>query len=412
MSGRTGRGTLWSWTTWEAAAVGRSVRRALTGPGPERDMAVQSLKAAGAAILAWAVAGWWWQAPLALMAPWTAVALVQSTVYRSVRAGLQQVVLIFAGTVLAAGAVQLTGDTMAAMAIVLPLTALLGNYSRFGDQGVYASTTALFVLVYGSYSGFDIVHRLLETLLGAAIGIGVNALVLPPVHLRHARESLHRVPRDGAELLRAMAEGIERGHGQHDAQEWHSRARRFASYLGDLRTARTWARESHRFNPAGRIRRRGEPGLPSAEWDAAWERVADHLTALTALLAGAAGDEPRLRPPPDSVLRDVPALLRPLADVCEADCAALGARAGTGAGGGRDAGRPGGDRGARQDGGPDRDEAMARAWEAHARLKARLADAEAGDHETATSVGGLAAETQQLLYVLQDARPAPTTPES
>ncbi len=50
---------------------------------------VQSLKAAGAAAVAWAVTGWWLEAPMALMAPWAAVALVQGTVYRSLRSAVQ-----------------------------------------------------------------------------------------------------------------------------------------------------------------------------------------------------------------------------------------------------------------------------------------------------------------------------------
>jgi hypothetical protein len=47
---------------------------------------------------------------------------------------------------------------------------------------------------------------------------------------------------------------------------------------------------------------------------------------------------------------------------------------------------------------------MRRAWAAQRRLKARLTE---HDDETATSVGGLAAETQRLLYDLDDARPVP-----
>ncbi|MEU7281692.1 aromatic acid exporter family protein [Streptomyces sp. NPDC045431] len=365
------------------------MRRALTGPGPERDKAVQSLKAAGAAILAWAVAGWWWQAPLALMAPWTAVALVQSTVYRSLRTGLQQVVLIAAGTVLAAAAVGLTGNTMAAMALALPATVLLGNYGRFGDQGLYASTTALFVLVYGSWSGTDILHRLLETLLGAAIGIAVNALILPPVHLRDAHHALCRLPGDSAGLLRAMADEMRSGHDRSQAVEWHRRARRLTGRLAALRDARTWTRESYRLNPAHRIRRLPGPALPSTEWDAAWERVVDHLTSLTALLAEAAGERPRFAPPPDHVLADVPPLLDALADACEADCAALT--------------RADEDEG-RTDAARERRQALDRAWEAHRRLKARLAGQAGRDDETATSVGGLAAETRQLLHDLENAR--------
>ncbi|MEU6487467.1 aromatic acid exporter family protein [Streptomyces sp. NPDC046887] len=370
---------IWHRIRWEATATGRSVRAAFTGAGPERDLAVQALKAAAAAVLAWAVAGWWWSAPLALMAPWTAIVLVQNTVYRSLRTGLQQVVLIAAGTVLAALAFALTGSTMASMALVLPVTMLLGNYSRFGDQGVYASTTALFVLVYGSFSGYDIAHRLLETLVGAVIGIGVNAFVLPPEHLRHAHDTLYRLPRDTAAVLRDMAEEMKDGYDRAEAQEWHTRAQRLPRLLDDIRNARLWKRESDRFNPARRMRRRG-PELPSSDWDAAWERITDHLSALTGLLAEAVGDEARLRPPSGEALADLPELMRAMAEVCEGDCAALG--------GGCPA-QP-----------VDRDEAMARAWDAHRRLKAWVAHQ---DEETAVSLGALVSELQQTLYDLGDA---------
>ncbi|GAA3855766.1 hypothetical protein GCM10023084_07150 [Streptomyces lacrimifluminis] len=124
--------------TREAGAVWRSARTCFTEAGPERDTAVQSLKAAGAALLAWAVAGWWWNAPMALLAPWTALFLVQRTVYRSVVSGLQQFTVVVAGTLLAAGAGTLTHNTMAAMALALPLTVLLGTYARFGTEGLSA----------------------------------------------------------------------------------------------------------------------------------------------------------------------------------------------------------------------------------------------------------------------------------
>jgi uncharacterized membrane protein YgaE (UPF0421/DUF939 family) len=67
----------------------RSIRRAVTESGAERDTVVQSLKAAEAALLAWALTGWWWDAPMALLAPWTALFLVQNTVYRSLLSALQ-----------------------------------------------------------------------------------------------------------------------------------------------------------------------------------------------------------------------------------------------------------------------------------------------------------------------------------
>ncbi|GDY58514.1 hypothetical protein SVIO_091370 [Streptomyces violaceusniger] len=71
----------------EARGIVDAVVRAWRGPGRERDLLVQSLKAAGAATLAWAVSGWWLKDPVALMAPWVAVVLVQATVYRSLFKG-------------------------------------------------------------------------------------------------------------------------------------------------------------------------------------------------------------------------------------------------------------------------------------------------------------------------------------
>ncbi|SCE62985.1 hypothetical protein GA0115261_115981, partial [Streptomyces sp. OspMP-M43] len=56
------------WVGQEWAEVRRSVRSACGEAGPERDTLVQSLKAAAAAIAAWAVSGWWFQAPMALLA--------------------------------------------------------------------------------------------------------------------------------------------------------------------------------------------------------------------------------------------------------------------------------------------------------------------------------------------------------
>lgn len=369
------------WVAWELSAVWTSVRRALTEAGAERDLAVQSLKAAGAAVLAWALVGWWWKAPMALMAPWTAVVLVQSTVYRSLRAGTQQLVVITLGTLLATGAAALTGNTMAAMALALPPAVLLANYARFGDQGVYAPTTAIFVLAYSSFSGTAIAHRLFEALVGAAIGIGVNALVLPPVHLRDVRDSLDRLGRGSTDLLRSVADDVESGYDRTSAEQWHEGSRRLGGPVQDLRSARGWTQESYRFNPGHRLRRRTDP--PPGHWDTYWTGLADRLESVTATLVDMTGEWRSLASPPGPALRCLPALFRAMADVCEADRAALGAATPTG--------------------GDARKEAMARAWEVHHLLKRHLM---AHDHETVTAVGGLAAQTQQLLYALE-AGPAP-----
>ncbi|MDF9869134.1 hypothetical protein OKW18_001272 [Streptomyces pratensis] len=136
---------------YEFAAVRRSTGRALRHSGPERATAVQALKAAGAAMAAWALAAFWIESPMALMAPWTALVLVDTTVYRSLRACVQQMVIISVGAVWASAAMYLTrGSTLPAMAVSLPPLMLIAGYRRLGAQGVYGATTALFVIAYGS----------------------------------------------------------------------------------------------------------------------------------------------------------------------------------------------------------------------------------------------------------------------
>lgn len=363
---------------WEARAVGRSIRRAVASPGAERDTAVQSLKAAGAALLAWAVAGWWWNAPLAILAPWTALFLVQSTVYRSLLSALQQLTVVVVGTLLAAVAGVLTHNTMAAMALALPLTVLLGNYARFGTQGLYAPTAALFVLTSGAYTAPDIAHRFLETLLGAVIGIGVNALVFPPVHSRRVRHLRAQLPFMTAELLHTVADGVAGGQVEEQARGWYDRAQRLTDVVTDLREARRWSDESYRVNPGRRLRRRAAPTPPTATWDSVWDQVTEHIATTTRTLA-----DPARRPDLEPEARDaLAALLRAAGDVC--GCEERGHSAGPRGPGEAEQAR-------------DVRHALARASAAHRRLTA----AGAGRHPgLASTTGGLLTDTGRLLSAL------------
>ncbi|MFJ4438087.1 aromatic acid exporter family protein [Streptomyces sp. NPDC088923] len=314
------------WARKETAAVVATVRTVFRQPGPERDSVVQSLKAAGAAIAAWALAGWWLKAPMALLAPWTALALVDATVYRSLRAGFRQLAVILLGTLTAAAALSLTrGDTLAAMALALPPLVLAGTYRRLGTQGIYGATTALFVITATSASPAEIGHRLLETGIGAVIGIAVNAFVLPPVHLRNAGDQLLRLPRDTGRLLRDLAQGVRGEWTAEQALDWHDEARRVEETLRYVRDARQQAEESSRLNPGLRLRR-ARSAQPPAALDARWSAAVDHLRAVTRTLATLGqGDNP-LRSPGNDFFADWARLAETLAVLCEREYEALARR--------------------------------------------------------------------------------------
>ncbi|MDL5205507.1 aromatic acid exporter family protein [Streptomyces sp. ALI-76-A] len=305
----------------EAHAVARAGRAAWCEPGRERDLVVQSMKAAAAALIAWSVASYWLSDPMALMAPWVAMVLVQATIYSSLRQAAQQWTAMCAGTLLASAAQALTGNTLGALALSVPVLMLLANWHRFGDQGIYGATTAVFTIASGAVSASAVGHRVGQAALGAVIGIAVNAFVFPPIHLRDVGENLAALARESGDVLCGIAGDLR--HTEWDAQStarWSGEAARLERRLNALRSARAWSRESLRLT-AGPLRavNRAPRSLPPEEEDERWGRVTGHIGALTRTLTVAA-DPGRTPVPPDArALRSYAGLLELIADACHAE---------------------------------------------------------------------------------------------
>jgi hypothetical protein len=311
----------------EVAAAGRTGAAAVRAPGRERDLVKQSLKAGGAGLLAWLVAGVWMDDPMALMAPWVAVVLVQATVYSSVRQAGQQFAAICVGTLVASGAQELTDNTTVALAVSLPPLMLLANWPRLGAQGIYTATTAVFILASGTVSEYAVAHRLGQAALGAVIGVAVNALVLPPVHLRDVRENLALLARETGEVLHTVAEGLCEEWDEQSAADWTSAAVRLRYRVEALRSARAWSRESLRltYGPLRALHRvPPASAVPPEDEDRRWGHLADNVTALTRTLAVTADEHRTPAPPEGPVLRLYARLLELIGDACRVEADRLG----------------------------------------------------------------------------------------
>ncbi|MER5884874.1 aromatic acid exporter family protein [Streptomyces sp. NPDC001941] len=281
-------------------AAAQSIGRARSGPGRERDLAAQAAKAALAACLAWAVAGWWLDAPMAFVAPWTAIVLVESTVYRSIAHGLQQLGAIATGTVVATTAALLLHSTMLAMALVLPAVVLVGNWRRLGNQGVNAATGALFVLVSGPVGIPSSAARLAEAVFGAAVGIAVNALVRPPVYLRDTRAALRDATREAHDILLAVADGLAGDRWDTgEASAVHERALRLYRLVEQAHEAIGHGRESLRANLRGAADGQWTPDEDYDDAVLVLDYAAVHTAGVTrTLLEVTRGDGPTARPHP------------------------------------------------------------------------------------------------------------------
>jgi len=222
---------------------------------------VQAAKAGLAAVVAWLIARHALSLPQPFLAPYAAVFLVDSTVYRSAWLSVQQVGAVAIGVALAGLAAVTIPSTSGAIGVVTALGLVIGRWRGFGSSGIWIGITALLVLTYGAADDpMSLVYRLVEIALGAALGLVVNAVLLPPVYLRRPQQATAELAGTLCELLRGLASTLraearddETGPDGHD---WTGHARAAETLVQQGEDAISWASESARLNLRQRKRQR------------------------------------------------------------------------------------------------------------------------------------------------------------
>jgi hypothetical protein len=203
-----------------------SLRDALRRPSREREVVLQAVKAAVAALAALLVTGPW-AGSHAFLAPYAAVLAVTSTVRGSWTGAARQAATVVAGVVLAhlAGRLVPVGAVVALPLVVL-LGLLVGRWRQFGPDGWWVAITALIVVVNGTAANaLDLAGWVALSLCGSVVGAATNTLLLPPVHLRDARAAVTTLIGEVAAQLRDMAGTVRAGWTAADAGRWAHSAR-------------------------------------------------------------------------------------------------------------------------------------------------------------------------------------------
>ncbi|WP_409492314.1 FUSC family protein [Amycolatopsis sp. cmx-11-12] len=287
------------------AWLGRVVRV----PGEERRSLVQTTKAAAAAVIAWIVATSVLELPQPFLAPYAAVFLVQATVYRSVRGWAQQVGAVTGGVLLAAGAVQLIPSVTVALGLVVFAGLLIGSWRGFGDSGVWVGITGMLLISYGNATEpVLLADRLLETALGAAIGVVLNAVVLPPLHGERLETVTSRLASAIGDVLEETAALVRGGEPPEAADLLHERLRDVRSLVAEAEEAIGWTREGRYLNHRRRRETREEP---LAKLVSLWPPLAQLIDAVSE----AAQSEQPFRHPGEYARGVVGDLLEALAEV-------------------------------------------------------------------------------------------------
>ncbi|HXV92404.1 MAG TPA: aromatic acid exporter family protein [Pseudonocardia sp.] len=246
--------------------VPRVLRRALDRVRTRgRSALLRAARLTGAAVVAYVVAeAVGLRSPPPLVAALTALLVVQATLASTLVNGVQRVFSVAAGVALAVLFVAVVGLTWWSLAALVGASIVVGQLLRLGPHLVEVPISAMLVLGVGYSTGAEALGagRLLETVVGAVVGVLVNLLFPPAVQTRYAGQAVERFAEEIAALLDETAAVISAGEvdpGQ--TQRLLDDARRLNRHAPRVDRALAHAMESRRFNVRALATPRAERGL-------------------------------------------------------------------------------------------------------------------------------------------------------
>ncbi|WP_055498577.1 FUSC family protein [Streptomyces albus] len=295
--------------------------RAKGSAGYERHTLELIGKSALAATVAWFVAHDLMAARSPAFAPFSAVLMMQVTVYRSLLQSLRYLGAVVAGVAIQAALGFLAGPDLLTFALVALIAMVIGRWRRLGTQGGQVATAAFFA--FSTYTAATGNAQRVEQLgqivalvgVGCAIGVVVNVLILPPMRYRGAEEGIRILAHSLCDLLGDIWPALRDGDlDEERTRHWRQRTTAFGSLNSQARAAFDTAVESKFYNPRRLLaghRDRGFSGY--GEVLSALQRVTWQVTSLTRTLEQWPEEEngPECR----AFLRDYARLLAALASV-------------------------------------------------------------------------------------------------
>jgi len=178
---------------------------------------------------------------------------IRISLYKSVREGLGQIV----GTAIGAGVALLTVHYFSFGVVAIGLTVFLCSVVarglRLGEvASVNVPVTALIVIGPG-ISGSTAEHRLVSTLIGAAVAIVFSYFSHASTPAGRTVNQISRLGKRSAELISEMAEGVAAGFNQKQSGAWLAKARLLVEEIPVLRSQAIEAKRYARWSPLAEV---------------------------------------------------------------------------------------------------------------------------------------------------------------
>ncbi|MEV7690706.1 aromatic acid exporter family protein [Streptomyces bungoensis] len=209
---------------------------------------VQTLRSAAAATVAYVIALRLSPEPAPLTAPLTALLVVQVTFYATLTNGIRRVNSVVAGVLVAIAFSLLVGLTWWSLALLIVAALAVGHLVRVDEYVAEVAISAMLVLGVTTV-GFTAWARIVETLIGAVVGMACNLLLPPPVWVDEAGQSIEDLARRVRQLMLRMGEEAAGRIPWEQAAERLHEARRLDHDIVRVDAALRQAEDSLRLNP-------------------------------------------------------------------------------------------------------------------------------------------------------------------
>ncbi|MCX2927759.1 aromatic acid exporter family protein [Streptomyces sp. NEAU-W12] len=211
-------------------------------------VAVQTTRSAAAATVAYVIALRLSPEAAPLTAPLTALLVVQVTLYSTLTTGFRRVNAVVAGVVVAILFSLLVGLTWWSLGLLILASLIVGRIVRVHEFVPEVAISAMLVL--GVTSVGDMAWaRILETVIGAVVGLSFNLILVPPVWVEEAGESIEGLARRVRQLMLRLGEQAAARTPHHEAAARLHEARRLDHDISEVDADLRQAEDSLRFNP-------------------------------------------------------------------------------------------------------------------------------------------------------------------
>jgi hypothetical protein len=228
-----------------------------------RPSAVSILRLTAAAVVSYLLTLAMTNGAIDLTGPLTALLVMQASAYSTLKTGTVRVGAVLAGVLVAILLSLWIGLTWWSLGAAIAASLVLAKIFRLGEQAIEAPISAMLIL---GVTSPDVAAetRVLNTLIGAGVGIAVNLIYPPALQTRRAGRAIIDVAEATAAPLDAAGAALTEGPiGREQVQDWLDRVRAAVRRLTSASETVASLKDSRRFNPRALATTDIEPVLAS-----------------------------------------------------------------------------------------------------------------------------------------------------